>query len=97
MTHPNNSAYQQYAKLCVEAKENENKSELILNCEAMTFCKTNIKKSKDQQIGLLKESWGKVILNPETAVVDDHNVPPLPALPVIEEQPNPNKIVYKVL
>ena len=34
MTHPNNSSYQQYAKLCVEAKENENKTELIFNCEA---------------------------------------------------------------
>ena len=50
MAHPNNTAYQQFSKLYIEANPGENKTKQELTSEAMSFWKTNIKKSPKDPI-----------------------------------------------
>ena len=49
----------------------------------VTNCATNDLNVVSEEV--TDGSSGEVILNPETAVVDDHGVPPLSALPAIEK------------
>ena len=49
MTHPNNLAYLKFVKLFTEANLGVSKSKQMLQSEAMTFWKTNIRKSLKEQ------------------------------------------------